>query len=111
VVIGVDIVVRPIEQGHLHIDHLIARHDPADHGLHDPLLDRRNEAARNNAADYGILELESLSPRQWLELDPYMPELAAATRLLLVFILDFIRAAPEDIPYAKKRIIVPTIVA
>src|SRR6185503_3824558 len=83
--VRVDVVVRAVEQRDLGVDHRITRHHAGLDGFLDALLDRRNEFARHAAANDAVDELVALALLVRLDLEPHVPELAAAAGLLDVF--------------------------
>src|SRR5262249_60283567 len=74
----------------------IADADPVRQPSADPLLHRRDELARNHAADDVVLELEPLAARQGGQLDPAVAVLAVTARLPLVLALR-LRASPDGL--------------
>src|SRR5829696_513776 len=89
---GVDTMKRAVAEAHLHVNHGVAGDIPAGHRLDDSLLHRRDELARDGAADDAVLELEARTAGQRGELYPRVAELAPATGLLLVAALGLGRA-------------------
>src|SRR5581483_12166458 len=79
--VRVDVVIRAVERRDLHVHDGIARHDAGLLGFLDALLDGRNELARHRAADDAIHEDVALAGLVRLDLEPYVPVLAAATGL------------------------------
>ena len=59
-VVGIDVVVRAVEERHPEIDHRAAGQDAARHGLTDAHLDRRNVFARDRSTHDLVDELEGL---------------------------------------------------
>src|SRR5829696_2585309 len=89
---GVDTMKRAVAEAHLHVNHGVAGDIPAGHRLDDSLLHRRDELARDGAADDAVLELEARTAGQRGELYPRVAELAPAAGLLLVAALGLGRA-------------------
>ena len=89
----VDRVVLAVVEGDLDVDHRVAGEEALDHGRAHALLDRRDEVARDGAADDLVDELEALAARQGRDFHPGVGELAAAAGLLLVLALGLGRAA------------------
>src|SRR5215218_7170687 len=84
--------LNAFSEAHLHVNHGVAGDIPAGHRLDDSLLHRRDELARDGAADDAVLELEARTAGQRGELYPRVAELAPATSLFLVAALGLGRA-------------------
>ena len=80
-------MMRTVIDGHPHVDHRAAGQFAFLHGLDDTLFDRRDETARNDAADDLVDELETLAAGQRFDLEPAVAVLAAAAGLFLVLAL------------------------
>ena len=82
--VRVDVVVRAVEHGDAEVDHRKAGEIAAHARFLDALFDRRDELARDRAAEDVVDELEVGAARQRLDLDLAVAELAVAAGLLLV---------------------------
>src|SRR5918999_106712 len=91
---GVHRVEGAVVEANLHVHDRVAGDGALAHRLHYPLLDRRDELARDRAPHYGVLELEALAARERGDLDPCVPELPPAACLLLVAALGL--GGPRD---------------
>ena len=80
-------MVGAVVQLHLEVHDRVARHGAALRRLDDPLLDRRDVAPRDHAADDLVLEHEPRPPGQRRHADPAVAVLASAAGLLLVLAL------------------------
>ena len=88
---GVDRVEGPVVERGLEVGQRIARDDALGGGLADALLDAREEALRDGAADDPLGELDA-AVRVRLELQPDVAEHPVAAGLLLVPAVDLGRA-------------------
>ena len=95
-------MVCTVVEAHAHVLDRVAGHRAGLHGLLDALLDRRDEAARDDAALDRVHELEARSLGERLELDVAVGELAPPTRLLLVAGVR-LRAAPDRLEVGHAR--------
>ena len=84
VLVGVDRVVRAVDERHLEVDERVAGDGAVRRGLDDALLDGRAELLRDGAAEDLVLEDEAAAARQRLEDDLAVAELPAPAGLLLV---------------------------
>src|SRR5258708_5693072 len=79
--VGVDVVVRAVDQGDLDVDHREPGEDAVVHGVDDALLRRRDVLTRDGAADDLADELEALAHLVGLQLQFDVAVLPAAARL------------------------------
>src|SRR5690606_11881946 len=84
---GVDVVVRAVDELHVHVDDGVAGEHAAGHGVRDALFDRSDELLGDHAADDRVLEDEARAVLRGADLDPAVTEHAAAARLLDVLAL------------------------
>src|SRR5579885_1906209 len=85
----VDVVIAALEHRHLDIDYRVAGEITLDQRVAHALLHRRDELARNRAADDFILEFKAAAAHQRLDAQPAITILAAAAGLALVLALGF----------------------
>src|SRR5436305_3246156 len=77
-------MIRTVVQSHLEIRHGIAGHEALFCRLDYSFFDSRNVLFRNCSAEYLIDELELLSARKRLDLNPTVAKLPVPTRLFFV---------------------------
>src|ERR1700674_2594025 len=92
----IDIVIAAFVNRYPQVDQRIAGEEAFREGIAHALFHRRDELARNRAADDLIDEFEALAARQWLDLEPTVAVLSAAARLALVLALG-LRAALDGL--------------
>ncbi len=80
-------MVGAVVERDLEVHHRVAGEDPALHAVAHALLDRRDEVARDGAAEDVVDELEAAAARERLDAEPGVAVLAAPARLLLVLAL------------------------
>ena len=85
--VGVDGMIRAVEDRDAHIDHFIAGNDAALHTVDDPFFHGRYKTAGDNASDDGIDEFESGPSRERFQLQPNVAKLTPTAGLLLMFVL------------------------
>ena len=85
-------MVAAVEQDDAEIDHRIPSKKATRPRILDPLFHRRDEVTRDRAAEDVVDEFEVPVPRQGLDLDLAIAELAAPAGLLLV--LPALRSSP-----------------
>src|SRR6185436_13896719 len=86
-------MIRTVVHRNPAIDDRKPRQAPVMHGFDHALLYRRNEVARNGAADHLVLKFESLTARQRRDFKPAITILAVPAGLLLIFPLCLCRGA------------------
>src|SRR5205085_339116 len=105
---GVDLVVAAVEETALHVDEGVAGEDTPSHRLADALLDRRDELLGDDAANDVILEDEAGAALRGFDFHEHVTVLAAAARLLRVFVLSFLllgdRLAVRDLGLSDVRL-------
>src|SRR6185437_1290208 len=77
----VHVVIRPVDQLHLHVHHGIAGEHAVLHGFLDPLLHRADVLTRDHAAHDLVLEHEALPRARRLHVDHDVAVLSLAARL------------------------------
>src|SRR5271155_4163302 len=83
----IDVMIAAVEDGDPHVDHRIAGQESVGQSVAHAFFDRRNEVARDDAADDVVDELEALAARHRLDLQPAIAVLPAAAGLALVLAL------------------------
>src|SRR4051795_4394187 len=90
---GVDLVVLAVDQRRLHTDHGVAGEDAVLHGVLHARVHRRDVLPGDAATGHGVLELVGRAvgrDLEGLDRDLDLRELAGATRLLLVGVVDLL---------------------